>query len=235
MNLYKIGYEHVEELTTYFNEIMKINPLSSSEEYELGHRIQKGDTEALNKLVYHNLKFVVSIVKQYRHRGVPFADLISEGNMGLIRAAQKFDPDKGVKFISYAVWWVRNSINECIASYQKGCETVDLDEKVSNEEGDFEYTYDTINEDFEEQLNEIGNRKETVGLLLKCLQERERKILTLFYGLDGGNEMTLDEVGVRMNLTNERVRQIKDDALSKLKCNVLSLSEECFNEYKSLS
>ena len=234
MNLYKLGYEHIDELTTYFNEIMNIKPLTREEECVLAYKIQEGNTEALNKLIYHNLQFVVSVAKQYRHRGVPFADLISEGNMGLMRAAQKFDPEKGVKFISYAVWWVRNSINECIDSYKKNDETVDLDEKISNEDGSINYKYDTINEDFEEQLNEIGNRRETVDLLLKCLQERERKILIMFYGLNGEGEMTLDEVGAEMNLTNERVRQIKDSALSKLKCSVLALPDEYFNEYKAL-
>ena len=235
MNLYKLGYEQVDEITTYFNEITKIKPLSREEERELAYRIQKGDIEALNKLVRHNLQFVVSVAKQYRHRGVPFADLIAEGNMGLIRAAHKFDPTKGVKFISYAVWWVRNSMIECIDAYQKNDENADLDEKISNEDGCFDYKYDTINEDFEEQLNLIGNRKETVDTLLKCLQERERKIIIMYYGLNGEDELTLDEVGVKLNLTNERVRQIKDNALSKLKCKVLTLPDEHFNEYKSLS
>lgn len=229
-----IGYGHIEELTSYFNEIQGIRNLTAEEEKELSRRIKKGDKEALNKLVYHNLRFVVNIAKNYRDRGVPFADIISEGNMGLIHAASKFDASKNVKFISYAVWWVKNSINECIESYKRSSEKIDCDDYTFAKCSDLDYQYDAVNEDFEKKINDIQSRKDTIGLLMKCLHEREIKILTLFYGLGDGKEMTLDEVGKEMNLTNERVRQIKEKALTKIKCNVLTYSEDEIETFKSL-
>ena len=216
-----LGYEHVQELTTYFNDIQNIRQLSRREEQILSEKIQKGDEQALNKLVYHNLRFVVNIAKNYRNNNVPFADIISEGNLGLIRAAHKFDSTKGVKFISYAVWWIKNSINECIEKYNRDNETLSYDDYTINKCTDLDHKFEQINEDFEEKINNIQSRKDAIESLMKCLHEREIKILTLFFGLNGGKEMTLEEVGKEMCLTNERVRQIKDSALSKLKCEVL--------------
>ena len=229
-----IGYEHVEGLDSYFSDIQNIRKLTAAEEKELSVRIQRGDKDALDKLVYHNLRFVVNIAKNYRDRGVPFADLISEGNVGLIRAASKFDDKKNVKFISYAVWWIKNSINECIEAYKRNNESITYEDYVFNNQSDVDYQLDLINEDFENKINDIQSRKDTIDILLKCLHEREIKILTLFYGLGNGKEMTLDEVGKEMHLTNERVRQIKDNALTKLKCNVLTYSNDEIETFKSL-
>lgn len=229
-----IGYEHVEGLDSYFSDIQNIRKLTAAEEKELSVRIQRGDKDALDKLVYHNLRFVVNIAKNYRDRGVPFADLISEGNVGLIRAASKFDDKKNVKFISYAVWWIKNSINECIEAYKRNNESITYEDYVFNNQSDVDYQLDLINEDFENKINDIQSRKDTIDILLKCLHEREIKILTLFYGLGNGKEMTLDEVGKEMHLTNERVRQIKDNALTKLKCNVLAYSNDEIETFKSL-
>ena len=230
----RIGYEHIEELDSYFNEIQSIRRLTSEEEKELSKKIQKGDKNALNKLVYHNLRFVVNIAKNYRDRGVPFADIISEGNLGLIRAASKFDGEKNVKFISYAVWWIKNSINECIETYNRNKESIFYEDYVFNNHSEIKYQFDLVNEDFENKINDIQSRRDTIDILLKCLHEREIKILTLFYGLGNGKEMTLDEVGKEMNLTNERVRQIKDGALTKLKCNVLTYSDDEIETFRSL-
>lgn len=230
----RIGYEHIEELDSYFNEIQSIRRLTSEEEKELSKKIQKGDKNALNKLVYHNLRFVVNIAKNYRDRGVPFADIISEGNLGLIRAASKFDGEKNVKFISYAVWWIKNSINECIETYNRNKESISYEDYVFNNHSEIKYQFDLVNEDFENKINDIQSRRDTIDILLKCLHEREIKILTLFYGLGNGKEMTLDEVGKEMNLTNERVRQIKDGALTKLKCNVLTYSDDEIETFRSL-
>ena len=229
-----IGYEHVEGLDSYFSDIQNIRKLTAAEEKELSVRIQRGDKDALDKLVYHNLRFVVNIAKNYRDRGVPFADLISEGNVGLIRAASKFDDKKNVKFISYAVWWIKNSINECIEAYKRNNESITYEDYVFNNQSDVDYQLDLINEDFENKINDIQSRKDTIDILLKCLHEREIKILTLFYGLGNGKEMTLDEVGKEMHLTNERVRQIKDNALTKLKCNVRTYSNDEIETFKSL-
>ena len=229
-----LGYEHVQELSTYFNDIQNIRRLTRREEQILSEKIQKGDEQALNKLVYHNLRFVVNIAKNYRNSNVPFADIISEGNLGLIRAAHKFDSTKGVKFISYAVWWIKNSINECIEKYNRDNETLSYDDYTINKCTDLDHKFEQINEDFEEKINNIQSRKDAIESLMKCLHEREIKILTLFFGLNGGKEMTLEEVGKEMCLTNERVRQIKDSALSKLKCEVLTYSDDEIDTFKLL-
>ena len=229
-----LGYEHVQELSTYFNDIQNIRRLTRREEQILSEKIQKGDEQALNKLVYHNLRFVVNIAKNYRNSNVPFADIISEGNLGLIRAAHKFDSTKGVKFISYAVWWIKNSINECIEKYNRDNETLSYDDYTINKCTDLDNKFEQINEDFEEKINNIQSRKDAIESLMKCLHEREIKILTLFFGLNGGKEMTLEEVGKEMCLTNERVRQIKDSALTKLKCEVLTYSDDEIDTFKLL-
>ena len=229
-----LGYEHVQELSTYFNDIQNIRRLTRREEQILSEKIQKGDEQALNKLVYHNLKFVVNIAKNYRNSNVPFADIISEGNLGLIRAAHKFDSSKGVKFISYAVWWIKNSINECIEKYNRDNETLSYDDYTINKGTDLDNKFEQINEDFEEKINNIQSRKDAIESLMKCLHEREIKILTLFFGLNGGKEMTLEEVGKEMCLTNERVRQIKDSALSKLKCEVLTYTDDEIDTFRLL-
>ena len=229
-----LGYEHVQELSTYFNDIQNIRRLTKREEQILSEKIQKGDEQALNKLVYHNLRFVVNIAKNYRNSNVPFADIISEGNLGLIRAAHKFDSTKGVKFISYAVWWIKNSINECIEKYNRDNETLSYDDYTINKCTDLDHKFEQINEDFEEKINNIQSRKDAIESLMKCLHEREIKILTLFFGLNGGREMTLEEVGKEMCLTNERVRQIKDSALSKLKCEVLTYTDDEIDTFRLL-
>lgn len=229
-----LGYEHIQELTTYFNDIQNIRRLTRREEQILSEKIQKGDEQALNKLVYHNLRFVVNIAKNYRNNNVPFADIISEGNLGLIRAAHKFDSTKGVKFISYAVWWIKNSINECIEKYNRDNETLSYDDYTINKCTDLDHKFEQINEDFEEKINNIQSRKDAIESLMKCLHEREIKILTLFFGLNGGREMTLEEVGKEMCLTNERVRQIKDSALSKLKCEVLTYTDDEIDTFRLL-
>ena len=229
-----LGYEHIQELSTYFNDIQNIRRLTKREEQILSEKIQKGDEQALNKLVYHNLRFVVNIAKNYRNSNVPFADIISEGNLGLIRAAHKFDSTKGVKFISYAVWWIKNSINECIEKYNRDNETLSYDDYTINKCTDLDNKFEQINEDFEEKINNIQSRKDAIESLMKCLHEREIKILTLFFGLNGGREMTLEEVGKEMCLTNERVRQIKDSALSKLKCEVLTYTDDEIDTFRLL-
>lgn len=164
-----LGYEHIQELSTYFNDIQNIRRLTRREEQILSEKIQKGDEQALNKLVYHNLRFVVNIAKNYRNNNVPFADIISEGNLGLIRAAHKFDSTKGVKFISYAVWWIKNSINECIEKYNRDNETLSYDDYTINKCTDLDHKFEQINEDFEEKINNIQSRKDAIESLMKCL------------------------------------------------------------------
>lgn len=228
-----IKWEYVKELDKYFSEIKHFKTLSRQEERALGMKIQRGDKSALNKLVNHNLKFVVSIAKKYRDRGVPFEDLISEGNMGLYHAAEKYDGCRETKFITYAVWWIKNSINEIIKDYASNNE-INVDDFIFDKKKSVEYHQELINEEFEEELNNIQSRNDSVEELLKCLQERERKIVTMFFGLKGTKEMNLDEIGQSMSLSMERVRQIKDVALIKLKSNVLMMNNDFFKEIKEL-
>ena len=224
-----LGYEHVQELTTYFNDIQNIRRLTRREEQILSEKIQKGDEQALNKLVYHNLRFVVNIAKNYRNSNVPFADIISEGNLGLIHAANKFDPKKNIRFISYAVWWIRCYINDFIEEQMTNSEV------STDEYENYQYHEDFINENFEENLNNLNDRNSTIADLLICLKDRERRIIQMSFGLNGEKEMTLDEISKVTDLSMERVRQIKDDAIMKLKCEVLSRPSNDFNELRMLS
>lgn len=228
------AFDKLDEIDSYFEEIKKYRPLSSREEKVLAEKIQKGDQAALDKLVKANLKFVVNYAKQYRNSGVPFSDLISEGNLGLIKAAHKFDASKNVKFISYAVWWIRNSIQECINRYKGNNDEVNGDAYMFDNCRSTEYDISTqmVNNEFEEELSDLQSREITVNELLKTLKKREIKILSLYFGLYDGREMTLDEIGQEMELTKERVRQIKDKALVKLKVNALASDE--FYTFKEL-
>lgn len=221
--------DYEEEIEYYFESLKEYRRLSKEEERELGLRIKDGDKRALNKLVEHNLRFVVNIAKGYRERGVPFADLISEGNLGLIHAASKFDPNKDIRFISYAVWWIRCYINDFIDEQCCGVEVSTDDYK------DYQYREDQINTEFEDNLNSLNDRNSTIADLLMCLKDREKKIIQMSFGLNGEREMTLDEISKATDLSMERVRQIKDNAIMKLKCEVLSRPSTDFNEIKMLS
>ena len=221
--------DYESEIESYFYSLRGYKKLTRKEERELGKRIQKGDNEALNKLVEHNLRFVVNIAKAYRDRGVSFSDLISEGNLGLIHAAKKYDPDKNIKFISYAVWWIRCYINDFIEK------SLNTNEITTDDYTNYQYEDDMINEKFEESLNNLNDRKTTIADLLVCLKERERSIIQMAFGLNGNKEMTLEEISKKTDLSMERVRQIKDNALMRLKCEVLTRPTEEINEMKLLS
>lgn len=228
----KKNYDYVKDITQYFAEIKPIKSLSIRQERELGERIKLGDKEALDKLIKHNLKFVVKIAKGYRDRGVPFEDLISEGNLGLIHAAKKYDGTKNVRFITYAVWWIRVYINEFIK--KAPVDELNVEEYVFDQKEHFEKQSEFINEEFENNMSLLSDRNASVEELLDCLQERERKIIKMFYGLDGLKEMNLDEIGKDMNLSNERIRQIKDVALIKIKTNVLLKDSSYIKELNDL-
>lgn len=232
MNDFK--YEHLDEIDLYFDEIKKYKPLSRKQESILAKKIQEGDENALNSLVKANLKFVVNIAKKYRKSGVPFSDLISEGNIGLIRAAKKFDGDRNIKFISYAVWWIKNSIQECINDYNQDNNEVNVNffniEKQTKEV--YEYEMRNINNEYEDNIVNLQSRNSAIDELLSCLQEREKKIIILYFGLFNNKEHTLDEIGVEMSLTNERIRQIKDKSLVKLRVAALSSNE--FDVFQNL-
>lgn len=256
-------------LDKYLQEIGREELISVSEEVELAQRIKKGDLAAQQKLVKANLRFVVSVAKQYQNQGLSLPDLINEGNLGLIRAAQKFDETRGFKFISYAVWWIRQSILQALAeqsrivrlplnqvgslnkitkelskfeqenerrpSPEELADRLDMPvEKVADTlkvsgrhisvdapfvEGEDNTLLDVLtNEDTplaDSALNQESLSKE-VDRALKQLYDREREILKMFFGI-GCQEMTLEEIGAKFDLTRERVRQIKEKAIRRLK------------------
>ncbi|MDE6010479.1 MAG: RNA polymerase sigma factor RpoD/SigA [Muribaculaceae bacterium] len=256
-------------LDKYLQEIGKEELISVTEEVELAQRIKKGDQKALDKLVRANLRFVVSVAKQYQNQGLPLPDLINEGNLGLIRAAQKFDETRGFKFISYAVWWIRQSILQALAeqarivrlplnqvgslnkitkevtkfeqenerkpSPEELADRLDIPVdkiaeslKVSGRsisvdapfvEGEDNSLLDVLANDdspmADRTLNQESLSKE-IDRALRQLYDREREILKMFFGI-GCQEMTLEEIGAKFDLTRERVRQIKEKAIRRLK------------------
>ena len=260
-----------EALEKYLSEIGKEELLSADEEVELAQRIRKGDKKALERLTKANLRFVVSVAKQYQNQGLSLPDLINEGNVGLIKAAEKYDETRGFKFISYAVWWIRQSILQAIAE-QSRIVRLPLNQlgsmnKINRMLSKFEQenerrpSVDEISEVIdipEEKVDEainVSGRQVSVdapfvdgednSLLdvlvnsdapmadhklvaeslqaeikdaLKILTLRERNIITSFYGI-GQPEMTLEEIGSKFGLTRERVRQIKEKAIRRLRAN----------------
>ena len=258
-----------ESLEKYLQEIGKEELLSTDEEVELAQRIRKGDRKALDRLTKANLRFVVSVAKQYQNQGMSLPDLINEGNLGLIKAAEKFDETRGFKFISYAVWWIRQSILQAIAEQsrivrvplnQVGSvnkinrmlnkfeqenerrpssveisEQTDIPQEKVDEaimvnsrhvsvdapfvDGEDNSLLDVlVNDDApmaDRQLVMESLRSE-IATILKMLNERERNVITAFYGI-GQPEMTLDEIGNKFGLTRERVRQIKEKAIRRLR------------------
>jgi len=258
-----------ESISKYLKDVRKLSMLTAEEEVNLTKEIQKGCKEALDTLVNSNLRFVISVAKQYQNQGLPLSDLIAEGNLGLIKAAQRFDHTKGFRFISYAVWWVKQSI---IQSLNDNARTVRLPVNITNniskmkkdissfeqENGrkpsDIEIDMsilnqpyctslnETINEDGDEMIdiiqdNTFGKPDELVekksdllkaelDKVLSVLSERERTIVELYFGING-TPLTLEEIGDDENfgLTKERVRQIKEKAIRKLRANSKTLIE----------
>lgn len=258
-------------LDKYLQEIGHEELLSTDQEVELAQRIRKGDKRALERLTKANLRFVVSVAKQYQNQGLSLPDLINEGNVGLIKAAEKFDETRGFKFISYAVWWIRQSILQAIAeqsrlvrlplnqvgsvnkitrelnkfeqeherkpSVDEIAERVDLPEdKIADAmkansrhvsmdapiaDGEDSSMIDFLSGDSSNTDRELAieSLKAEVSRILKLLTDKEQKVLRAFFGIDGSPEMTLDEIGEKYNLTRERVRQIKEKALRRLRHN----------------
>ena len=258
-------------LDKYLQEIGHEELLTTDEEVELAQRIRKGDKRALERLTKANLRFVVSVAKQYQNQGLSLPDLINEGNVGLIKAAEKFDETRGFKFISYAVWWIRQSILQAIAeqsrlvrlplnqvgsvnkitrelnkfeqeherkpSVDEIAERVDLPEdKIADAmkansrhvsmdapiaDGEDSSMIDFLAGDSSNTDRELAieSLKAEVSRILKLLTDKEQKVLRAFFGIDGSPEMPLDEIGEKYNLTRERVRQIKEKALRRLRHN----------------
>ena len=259
-----------QSLDKYLQEIGKVDLLTADEEVVLAKRIREGDQLALEKLTKANLRFVVSVAKQYQNQGLSLGDLINEGNLGLIKAAQRFDETRGFKFISYAVWWIRQSILQALAeqsrivrlplnrvgSLNKISKTFsELEQKFEREpspeelaevlevsasevvdtmkisgrhvsmdapfvQGEENSLLDVLENDGDEKPDDglmTDSLRKEVQRSLSTLTSREADVITLYFGLNGEHAMTLEEIGEKFNLTRERVRQIKEKAILRLR------------------
>jgi len=260
-------------LDLYLKEINNTSLLTREQEKELAKKIRKGDERALHNLVKANLRFVVSIAKQYVNQGLSLADLVNEGNLGLIKAAYRFDEKRGYKFISYAVWWIRQAMLQALAEqsrivrlplnragtlYRIGKAARQLDQElgrnpeVSEIAERLKLPHDEVRDTMQIANSHLsldasfGNDQEENSLVdyladdnlespdeqtyvnalsddmqraLDTLTDRERAILSLYFGLEGEEPLTLEEIGMRMNLTRERIRQIKEKAILRLRHN----------------
>jgi RNA polymerase primary sigma factor len=259
-----------QSLDKYLQEIGKVELLSPEEEIELAIKIKDGNQTALEKLVKANLRFVVSVAKQYQNQGLSLGDLINEGNLGLIKAAKRFDETRGFKFISYAVWWIRQSILQALAEQSRivrlPLNRVGALNKIGKAYSNLEQEYErepNANElasELEMDINEISdtlkisgrhvsmdapfsqgedNRlldvlsnetqpspdntlmsdslKNEIERALLTLSERESEVIKLYFGLNKEHSLTLEEIGEKFNLTRERVRQIKEKAIRRLR------------------
>lgn len=268
----QITNRETASLEKYLSEISREPLITADDEVELAKKIKTGSTEALNKLVKANLRFVVSVSKQYQNQGLSLPDLINEGNLGLIKAAQRFDETRGFKFISYAVWWIRQSILQALAEQarivrlplnkigavnkvnkafarleqkfereptpQEIADTmgalleevkdsirntgrhVSMDAPLRSSEDETGSMYEVLtsedNPKTDDTLLSDSLRKE-VERAISTLSSREADVLRLYFGLHGGHPQTLDEIGERFALTRERVRQIKEKAIRRLR------------------
>jgi RNA polymerase primary sigma factor len=260
-----------QSLEKYLQEIGKVELITPEEEVRLAAKIRQGDQQALDRLTKANLRFVVSVAKQYQNQGLSLPDLINEGNLGLIKAAQRFDETRGFKFISYAVWWIRQSILQALAeqarivrlplnkvgltnkiqkafsaleqqferepSAEELAEMLDMDlEEVSASlsissrhvsmdtplsEGEDNTLIDVLeNPNAEKTDNELDHNeslKTEIDRSLKTLTERQKEVICYFFGIGVDHPMSLEDIGEKFNLTRERVRQIKDKAITKLR------------------
>lgn len=265
-----ISTRESQSLDRYLQEIGKVSLITPDEEVELAKRIQNGDQRALEKLTQANLRFVVSVAKQYQNQGLSLGDLINEGNLGLIKAAKRFDETRGFKFISYAVWWIRQSILQALAEQSRivrlPLNRVGALNKIGKELSKLEQEYERLpsaselSESLEMTVNEVSdtlkisgrhlsvdapfaqgedNRlldvlandetpnpdlelmseslKVEIERALSKLSTREAEVIRLYFGIGREHSLTLEEIGERFDLTRERVRQIKEKALRKLR------------------
>ncbi|MFD2696503.1 RNA polymerase sigma factor RpoD/SigA [Mesonia sediminis] len=257
-------------LDKYLQDISKVDLITAEEEVELAQRIKQGDQAALEKLTTANLRFVVSVAKQYQNQGLTLPDLINEGNLGLVKAAKRFDETRGFKFISYAVWWIRqsilqalaeqsrivrlplnkigtlNKINKAYAQLEQNNQRPPTPEEIAKEldlnivmvkqalensgkhlsmdaplkDGETSSLYDVVNHEespFPDQNLMQDSLSIEIARVLETLPPREADILKLFFGLNGQRPMSLEEIGEIFDLTRERVRQIREKAIRKLK------------------
>ena len=220
---------NLTDLANYCDVIKHSKGLSREKERELALKIKEGDEDALNELVTANLKYVVTVAKQFAWCGLPVYDLVSEGNIGLMTAAKKFDPSKGTKFITYARWWITQAIKSYIDNSGYDKEFTNMEDYIFDDETN---NVDTINYDFEEEVSKAQGRNNAINELLSCLSKREYRVLQAYFGLNGAPEKTLEEISKEINLTPERVRQIKDTGIEKLQFK--AMTNKSYSEFKDL-
>ena len=232
---YATAASDASTLAAYLREIAKMPRLTSDQERELGGRIQRDrDEAAVALLVEGNLRFVVCYAKRYRGLGVPFLDLIHEGNLGLIEAARRFDPERNVKFITYAVWWIRQALMHALADQTRafsfppkmfsavyaGADDVSLNDPAGSPDGRDVEVGDLIAQDavapVEDELIHRADLNELARALL-ALDRKEQQVVRLRFGLEDDEPRTLQEIGELMHLSRERVRQIESRAKEKLR------------------
>ncbi|HUG40263.1 MAG TPA: RNA polymerase sigma factor RpoD/SigA [Longimicrobiales bacterium] len=278
---FRASYDDQTALDQYLRDVSQHELITPKEEIELGHLAQAGDEEAVMALARANLRFVISVAKKYQNRGVSLSDLIQEGNVGLVTAARKFDPDQGVKFISYAVWWIRQAILAALANQGRAVrvplnrasdlarifrererlkqelgrdptteevaaaakltpEVVEQLQTLNSAEirldapiGDSDDSYLVerfIVDEASEPEEDVEERMlaEHIDAALETLNPRDAKVLRLYFGLDGGETHTLEEIGNMLGVTRERVRQLRDRALKRLREGEMGTALESF-------
>jgi len=265
--------DFIDPTRKYFKDIGRIPTLSAKEEFKLAMVVKTGDEKAREKMINSNLRLVISISKRYLNRGLPLLDLVEEGNLGLIKAVEKFEPEKGFRFSTYATWWIKQSVSRALAKYSR---TIRLPVNVAEQVNRFIRTYRTLVQKLgrepnpaelsselsmtEDQVKDImtmiqppssletevgskaGNilkeliedtemvspdeatslrkRRENIKKIVSTLPAQEKKIICMRYGLDNGEPKTLEAIGQIFGLTRERIRQIENTALAKLKRNI---------------
>jgi RNA polymerase primary sigma factor len=235
INMNQYANDFTETVKVYYDDLKKYKPLTKAKERRLLKKCKKGNLKAKNEILEANLRFVFDIAKHYTGRGVPISELISDGNMGLLRAIEKFDESKDVKFISYAVWWIRQAMLESIKK-RNAINFVEIEPNTDNDasmdkklieddEDDVSFDNDLSNENDEKSKEINENQKNVVKSIIKTLSDRERDIIENYYGLNDKKELTLTEIGKKYNLSSERVRQIKLVSLRKLRSKILLYDE----------
>ena len=266
----KVTADSNRALSKYLEEIGKFNPLTPDEEIDLAQKVHVGDRAALKKLTESNLRFVVSVAKDYQGQGLPLTDLINEGNLGLIKAAERFDETRGFKFISYAVWWIRQSILQALAEHSRivrlplnrvgTISKITKQAEVLEQQNERAPRQDEIAHGLEMHTNEVSDAirisrrhqslnapfrdgeknslidviqdnaqpspdftlmseslKQEIKDALDTLKDRERDVIKMYFGIDREYALTLNEIGEEFSVTRERVRQIKEKAIRRLR------------------
>ena len=231
INMNQYANDFTETVRVYYDELKKYKPLTKAKEKRLLKKCKKGNLKAKNEILEANLRFVFDIAKHYTGRGVPISELISDGNIGLLRAIEKFDESKDVKFISYAVWWIRQAMLESIKR-RNAINFVEIEPNTDNDssmdkklieddEDDVSFNNDFSNENDEKSIEVSENQRNIITSLIGTLSDRERDIVENYYGINDKKELTLTDIGKKYNLSSERVRQIKLNAIRKLRSKIL--------------